>query len=341
MPEQTNYKDILFNPNQTVVRCPWCDNPAVVRAFDVQIGFDNEHIVYGQAECIGCGGVTTRPGGRSGSRSIFEIELVDISFRWDTIDCNMVVEGRGRTTTTKCNLENNEMPQLPRPGRDRTIYIVTKGEGKDYHIIQVYSHATPANYLAERSPDVRVERMACSGAPSSTGEPFKVYVISVGENERYRIVDVSADKKRAMKIATSIRGAVSEFIARPGEMTYNEVRYYKYFVVLGQDRRERGSSRENVFYVDRFTRRVPLCEGQEAPPIATRRRRYNSSLPYRLEVAATSQELAAEIAQNLRARLTDNDIASMFGYNEDNSLFKNESGNWEIEPCLLEAANVQ
>jgi hypothetical protein len=76
--------------------------------------------------------------------------------------------------------------------------------------------------------------------------------------------------------------------------------------------------------------------------MVTRRRRYNSSLPYRFEVAAVNQEQASVVANQLyRGLNTGRFDPDAFEYNVDyRMIYDRESNQWEVDPCLLVAANV-
>ena len=104
--------------------------------------------------------------------------------------------------------------------------------------------------------------------------------------------------------------------------------------------RDRGNGypRENEGYhfVDTFSRRVTVYNGVEIPSIVTRRRRYNDSLPYRLEVASTDQLKAAIIAYQLQKRFLDGDLClEDFEYNVDAEMVKDDNGEWQVNPTML------
>jgi len=229
------------------------------------------------------------------------------------------------------------------------IYAVTCGEGSDFHLVLVTSNATMAENVASKFDygKAKVESYDCPNLPSTT-EPFKVFVVSVGEGPAYRIVDIFVDKKRAYKVSTSLRGAVSTLDAMPSETNTKDVRYYKYFVTLESHTIEFGCEDEDCdcdggregsagesYYVDCFTRRETLYASQNPAPMVTRRRRYNSSLPYRFEVAATSKAVASDIAESMIEQIKAGKVKlDEYEFNVDYPMIADRN-DWTVDNSLL------
>jgi len=165
--------------------------------------------------------------------------------------------------------------------------------------------------------------------------PFPAFVISVGVGEAYRIVDIVTDRKEAIKIATSIRGKVSTYDAMPSNRQHTSVTYYKWFLSFEAEENDT----DTCFFCDSFTRYMSLYASQNPVPILTHRRRYSSSLPHRIEIAAPNSRVAEEIAMQMESELTERFACDRLEYNVDYQLEKIR-GKWEIKACLLEASNI-
>jgi hypothetical protein len=109
--------------------------------------------------------------------------------------------------------EQEELMELARQSNEQAVYAVVSGDKETYHLLAIASNKALAEALAGRDKEGRVVRFE---TPVPTRDrPFPVYVVSVGLGDRYRIIEVSSDHKRAMKIATSVRGTVSTYAAIP------------------------------------------------------------------------------------------------------------------------------
>ena len=71
--------------------------------------------------------------------------------------------------------------------------------------------------------------------------------------------------------------------------------------------------------------------------MVTRRRRYNDSLPLRLEVAAVEESTCAAICASLKKQLDNDELdLNIFEYNVDYHV-EHIDNKWRIKPCLLQA----
>lgn len=229
--------------------------------------------------------------------------------------------------------EREKMERAQNENNGKTLYAVLGGAKDNYYIVALTPNKALSQYFSSRARGSWIKEFECH-IPTMT-EPFPVYVVSIGIGKQYRIVKMVSDKKTAGKIAASVRGKVSVFDAMPSELSRDMLTYRKYFIPLGDDR-ERN---DPFFFVDRFRRRVPLYENQDPPCFITRRRRYNSSLPYRLEVAAVDERLAHTVAQFFSSQVDSGELdVRLLEYNVDYLIVKN-GDKWEVDPCLLEAVS--
>jgi len=308
-------RPIHFDLIQDAIRCPQCKNESVELTTLNHEVLNNELVeIYGSGFCTGCKCISSPP-----LRNSYEIKYqqLDISFSWSIIS-NRVRATSAFTSiyeyTPNIYLGQNIMPSSLFPSHadqaervfpsSSTIYAVVAGTGKDYHLVLVTGNRTMATRTVAKSIDgeCKVLEFPCKDLPESS-KPFKVFVVSVGEGETYRIINIVLDEKTACKMATSIRGAVSYFDALPTEVNTVNLKYYKYFVPLESDHNYGGHDEDcddedcdgcrgggsSSFYVDYFTRRVSVFENENPSALVTRRRRYSSSLPYRFEVASPNR----------------------------------------------------
>lgn len=218
--------------------------------------------------------------------------------------------------------------QIGKCMQTKQLYVVTSGHGEDYHVVAIFTSIMSAQHLCDQDRSYQVEIFPCVDIPE---RKFLVYVVSVGEGSRYRILEVTPDKRFAAKIASSIRGKIKTYEVYPGPATTERVRYHKYFIPLE-------NSEDPYYEVDRFSRRMDY--GAENKPILTRRRRYNSSLPYRLEIAHPERSICSEICEQICVEIDKDEFdVSILEYNVDYELIKTNN-KWEIEPCLLGAPHT-
>lgn len=329
-----------------VIRCPNCHETECYiqeATSDMSTG-----IVSGSGMCTRCAVRQMRFDLERGALDVlprFDENPLDFQFSWDIVNNRAeVISSQGQHLTyeigDKCMCEDcrrkeqEELMELARQANDQAVYAVVSGDKEHYHLLAIASNKPLAESLAGKDPDGRVIRFDTKVI--SRDRPFPVFIVSVGEGDRYRIIDITSDKKRAAKIATSVRGTVATFDAMPSMGASSVVRYFKYFVVLESD----CDNDDEVFYVDRFSRREAGFVGIDPAPMVTRRRRYNSSLPYRFEVAAVDQRQAQEVANQLYEGINSGRFdVDEFEYNVDYRMVCNNR-EWEIDPCLLVAANV-
>jgi hypothetical protein len=171
------------------------------------------------------------------------------------------------------------------------------------------------------------------------------YIVTVGEGDKTRIVDVFSERGVAAKVASSLNARLRKFEVITDDVSSERLRFYKYFVHLEGGREVEEYCEdcdsyncgcieefETVYYVDsfsRFYRKSDLAEFNT--PIITHRRRYSNSLPHRFEVAAPDQPTAREVARWWEyARLNYPELE----YNVDYKVVR-EGNRWTIEEKLL------
>lgn len=338
----------LIEQCQERIRCPRCHE--VGRVIDEATVSYDDNEVSGRGWCCNPSCAIIRHSfaldrGVLDGIQISAPEPLDFAFTWDIVNSRVrVTSDAGQLNyeiEDKCMCEDcrrkeqEELMALAREQDEQALYVVVSGDKETYHLLAVCSNKYLAETLAGKDPEGRVVRFE---TPVPTRDrPFPAFVVSVGVGDRYRIIDVTSDEKRAAKIATSVRGTVSCFDAMPSMGSSSSVRYYKFFVPLSDER----NNEDDVYYVDRFSRREAGFVGVTPPPMVTRRRRYNNDLPYRFEVAATDQREAERVANDLRSGLdTGRFNENNFEYNVDYSMVLNDNGTWEVDPCLLVAADV-
>lgn len=215
------------------------------------------------------------------------------------------------------------------------IFAVVSCDDESYHLIGIYTNSITAQGISCLNTSYSIKEFDYLDS-FDVSKPFPVYVVSVGLGSRYRILEITPDKKRASKIASSIRGKMTQYDAMPSLKNCHNIKYYKFFILLEDHKGE------DFYYVDHFLRPMSLYVDQDAPPIVTRRRKYNSSLPYRFEVSAPDQIVAETITLQLCRKWSSSELdENIFEYNVDYTMVKDDDDNWEIEPCLLDAANVR
>jgi len=343
------------------VRCPTCRQSFCVQVREARHNAETDRI-SGEASCHQCETVALV------DRNHYQHSHLTFEFLWDMFSGVMEVTGGGDSPVYRYPqyYEQGEQPMPTafrptfrpmssamspdQPARhNQTVYAVTSGKGKDYHLVLTTASRSYANTVKDlrssSSSNMQIEEFDPRGEfPSGYADQiFPVYVVSVGMGEHYRIIEILVDQKRAHKIAGSLRGRVAKFECVPGNSVSQSVCFQKYFVVLGEDRDHyEESSNGTAFHADNFHRQLQLHCGEEVMPIITRRRRYNRSLPYRLEVASPSHETASEIARMFNGQYEDGKLdLDSFEYNVDYQLVQNPEGKWEIDPKLLLANNVQ
>lgn len=183
-----------------------------------------------------------------------------------------------------------------------TIYIITQ-LGQVVGVTYCDSHA---GQLMSMIPQSKVEAKQVTSGYSDLA-----YVVTVGEGDKTRIVDVFTDRGAAAKVASSLNARLRKFEISDSDNDGVRFRFYKSFVDLdgGRDNEDYCEDcdsyscdcydrcGETVYYVDSFIRRHRRADRDEfSAPFITRRRRYSSSLPNRFEVAAQDREDSLDIA---------------------------------------------
>jgi hypothetical protein len=277
-------------------------------------------------------------------RVMDEIPL-DFSFLWSTLDNRVRLSWDGNTAEyelgealgmcEECDRQREFELEASRPALppDNSLWAVMGGEGESLHVVMVSSNRRYAERMSlNATEDENLTVLEFPMKETKPSEATPVWIVSVGEGARYRIVDMALDHKQAVKIATSVRGVLAKYTCVPGPLEPRSAVLYKYFVVLEEDY----EGDDEIFFVDSFRREARLHDGQQIQPFITRRRRYNRSLPYRVEVASPDRHQGGEIAN----RLMDSINIESLEYNVDYTVVHTDNG-WEIDPCLLVAANVE
>ena len=210
------------------------------------------------------------------------------------------------------------------------LFAVVNGDKATYCLTMVSTSQGYADQICMNTSGYRVQEFDCADKPKVA--PYPVYVVSVGDGDHYRIVNLSVNKKHAHKLASSIQGVVSVHVAIASTPEATDARFYKWFIPLGPCNQD-----EDYYYTDYFRRRVLTYDNQDPPPTITRRRRYDDGLPYRLEIADTNQDRCGEIAKKIYQGLDGGGLSpDTMEYNVEYTLvFNTQQHKWEIDPCLL------
>lgn len=323
-------RELRTSPSQEIIRCrcgghiniteTWCD--------EMSTNITGEPVIEGQGFCGNCVNLVNNSLTMRWVYSIITGQVKVIFTNFATAPIQYHVNEKFDYTGEQDNMPQTTTNETPK------IYALTDGDGPNLHLLIVTSN--PMVRDLHKAEGLKSHAFEC---PDLTYEMkqtvFPVYVVSVGVGERYRIIDILLDRKAAIKIATSVRGKMAQYDCIPGVQVTQDVNLCKYFVPLSDVREDR------FFYVDTFRRRVSLCENEVHPPIVTRRRRYNSSLPYRFEVAAGDRSVAEQVARQIADDVEDESIdLDEFEYNVDYTMVQ-DGGRWVIDPQLLLANNVQ
>lgn len=317
-------EDFLTTP---LIYCPTCAGSCSLREVDSDRDLLENYRLIGSGRCTSCT--------RGVVRFIYNTDNNQISV-WNSHDeCryepeSLLNENRIWVVSSISLRRLRDLLEEP-ISHQENVFVVINGAGtEDCHIVQIFTQREVAAsvLMGQRGGHtLSIQEHQCP--LTCYTRPSKVFVVTVGSGKGYRIADITPDKRRATDIATSIGGSVSMHEALPSLLGYENVMYFKFFVNL-----EAGGS-GRVQYIQSVYRREEVGGDWSDSAMVTHRRRYNSSLPHRLEVIATDERLGREISDQLSERFSAEDARLLFEYNVDYQLERiNEQ--WEIKPCLLE-----
>lgn len=346
--------------NTGAIRCPRCERAADYG--DTEWNSDDP-IVRGETHCGECvtrGPSMMPPLSYYGDLSTCSqpISTIPLTFEWeyDILTGRMVTSGHGfeREYDIDPNFGGHLSPRIPvptpaiqaaqaaqatqattTPTPERTpmqVFVIRRRDARNI-IVDVLTTQRQAEreYGGRSSLDILPYECEHAMDDGTYLTCFMVWLVTVGKGDSTRIVGVFNSKKDAAKVAAPIQGRIRELEAVPKKRQIRNIAVYKSFVSMTDGSSEYSRSQ----LVDRVSVRRKLYDGEEEIlfPQATFRRRYSSSLPHRIEILATSERTAKDIAQQF-GRMEDSEISEMLEYNVDYHLLF-EDNQWRFDPCLL------
>ncbi len=294
--------DYLLSDGQTFIKCSLCGYPITVKSIE-QIDGDGMDTIKGVGECGSCKQVLLG----EPTRFIFIYEVVN----------NVVKITRPISNLMDWNYCLNpvqieialKLMVSPEESEEPKLFVVVQKHTSGLRILKIYTRSPPAIQLSHKTKDIEIVEYPC---PRMQTESFPVYIVSVGKGKSYRIIDVVTDKKKAIRIATSVSGLISTQRAGPRNPRPESIRYYKYYVNLDM---EAGDS-SRIIYHDCYNKNVLVDSDDIRRPFITHRRAYLREIPNRLEVSGLNRIQAEEIAKDY-IDLTRKEAIDLFEYNVD------------------------
>ena len=305
----------LIMDNQ-IIECPKCHEKAHVLGVSSQPNLEEYD---GNAVCQLCTGYVDFDPMATDVRD--QPVPCPLDFTFSCVSLNVTTVGCGHHWSYPIkNPEDEEVNMM------NTVWVARHKEAKGL-ILGIFTDQQAAIVQYSHLKQVELVAFPCRHT-ADLGESFHVWVVSVGKDTAYRIINIFSDEKQAFKIASSIGGKVVETEAIPNRRERRNIRVSKSFVVLGD-------VPERHHFCDELRVRRKLFSGEETKvfPMATFRRAYDRSLPHRIEVLALNESVSRDAARDL-STLTDTTICTMLEYNVDYKLVQTD-GKWSIDPCLL------
>ena len=203
--------------------------------------------------------------------------------------------------------------------KDSKLFVVVQKNPEGLRILKIYTDFDAAQKLLRK---IKYTEVITYSNSMKSYQFFSVFVISVGKGKSYRIIDIVFDKKKAIKIATSVNGLVSTHKVGPKDFNPTQKEFYKYWVNLD------GEDCNTLEYRGTDTRIVTSIPGNNIFSILTHRRRYLDSMPARLEIFGLIRQDAEDIAKQY-VHLSLKEAIELFEYNTDYSLDLID-GKWQI-----------
>ncbi len=303
-----------------IIECPKCHT--LGRVLEVS-SWLNEERYEGNAICYDC----TCSGYFDPTRNDERDQLVrnPLDFTFQCVSLNVTTVGWGYHWSY--TIQDPKKPEDEEVNMMNTVWVARHKDAKSL-ILGIFTDDSAAYSEYIHLKQVELVAFPCQHT-STLGESFPVWVVSVGKDTAYRIINIFSDEKQAFKIASSIGGKVVETEAIPNRRRRRNIHVSKSFVVLGD-------VPERHHFCDELRVRRKLFSGEETKvfPMATFRRAYDRSLPHRIEVLALNESVSRDAARDL-STLTDTTICSILEYNVDYKLVQTD-GKWSIDPCLLD-----
>lgn len=205
---------------------------------------------------------------------------------------------------------------------DNMIFVVTEGIDNDFCIVSVFDNRIAAISMRDRVRSGDIVRIEVENQPSN-GRPWDVFLLTTQE---HKPVVAYMDKREAMDKAKADQLLVCRYPVTRGCMEWAEISGYKYFVRLREGERSECLDCGNCYD------RKRAYAGEQMAYKVTHRRRYNSSLPHRLEVVGHDRRVAKTLADQM-AEIPYDEVMERFEYNVDYVYTQNEQGEWERSEC--------
>lgn len=199
-----------------------------------------------------------------------------------------------------------------------TIRVIMSEDNDGKFIVAITTVAEVERYYRSQWPDSKSISYEMNLADPN--EP--VYIVTTGTGHKYRVACLTQNKRTAVRFATSISGKIITQQLMQRLPRGREAVFHRWFVNLDT---------EEIY--PRGTVRRYLHEEGDEDPYCTLRRRYDESLPNRLEVAARSERCAEEIAHAV-LDWSISEIKEKFEYNVETRMLL-QFGEWRIHPCMV------